>query len=477
MPTPPRGSNSPKQSPIEQRPGELTPRRREILELVSKGLTNEEIANILSLSPGTVRIQLSNILSDLQVANRTEATAVFLAWKSRAEAVAEVLDRPAITVLPFVALSDAPDAQRSAIAITEDITALFARWCWFPVVRSGPAHPSTVDSSHKFSAKPPARFVVSGSIRTSESQWRVTVRLDDTTDDRVLWTERYDLAPSDLFRVQDELCQQIVSTAYDVLIRGITARVAPARFPESIDAWSLAHEAMLHHGSRDITLNSRARSLFQRALGQDAKLVLAHYGLGLCHYDAVLNQLPDGNRDALLASAQRCIDLAPHSAEGYYLLGRHHQVRGRHSDAIAPLEMAIARNPSFSPAHALLSQVLVLSGRADEGLERMKHALKLAPRAFVAGLATLYFLREEYELALEHCETVLAAHPTYPFGFALAATSAYWLGRIEFAERYLRSLHALQPDYSPQKFLLTFGPDFSGVDRFVRGLEALGVVR
>jgi len=236
VPTPPRGSNSPKQSLIEQRPGELTPRRREILEFVSKGLTNEEIANILSLSPGTVRIQLSSLLSDLQVANRTEATAVFLAWKSRAEAVAEVLARPAITVLPFVALSDAPDAQRSAIAITEDITALFARWCWFPVVRSGPAHPSTVDSSHKFSANPSARFVVSGSIRTSESQWRVTVRLDDTTDDRVLWTERYDLAPSDLFRVQDEFCQQIVSTAYDVLIRGITARFAPARFPESIDA-------------------------------------------------------------------------------------------------------------------------------------------------------------------------------------------------------------------------------------------------
>jgi len=107
---------------------------------------------------------------------------------------------------------------------------------------------------------------------------------------------------------------------------------------------------MLHHGSRDITLNSRARSLFQRALGQDAKLVLAHYGLGLCHYDAVLNQLPDGNREALLASAQRCIDLAPHSAEGYYLLGRHHQVRGRHSDAIAEW-IASVRIGAEEPVH------------------------------------------------------------------------------------------------------------------------------
>ncbi len=73
MPTPPRGSNSPKQSPIEQRPGELTPRRREILELVSKGLTNEEIAKALFISLSTTKVHVKHIYEKLGVRSRLEA--------------------------------------------------------------------------------------------------------------------------------------------------------------------------------------------------------------------------------------------------------------------------------------------------------------------------------------------------------------------------------------------------------------------
>jgi DNA-binding NarL/FixJ family response regulator len=52
---------------------ELTPREQEILELLARGLTNQEIADRLVLSPKTVRNQVSTIYSKLQVANRAEA--------------------------------------------------------------------------------------------------------------------------------------------------------------------------------------------------------------------------------------------------------------------------------------------------------------------------------------------------------------------------------------------------------------------
>jgi DNA-binding NarL/FixJ family response regulator len=51
----------------------LTPREREILQLVAKGLTNSAIAENLVLSPKTVRNQVSTIFSKLQVASRSEA--------------------------------------------------------------------------------------------------------------------------------------------------------------------------------------------------------------------------------------------------------------------------------------------------------------------------------------------------------------------------------------------------------------------
>ena len=52
---------------------QLTERELEILEMVSKGLTNQEIADRLFLSENTIKKYISNILNKLQVNNRVEA--------------------------------------------------------------------------------------------------------------------------------------------------------------------------------------------------------------------------------------------------------------------------------------------------------------------------------------------------------------------------------------------------------------------
>ncbi len=53
----------------------LTKRQQEVLELLSLGRSNKEIAQSLGLAEGTVKIHVSAILKALGVANRTEATA------------------------------------------------------------------------------------------------------------------------------------------------------------------------------------------------------------------------------------------------------------------------------------------------------------------------------------------------------------------------------------------------------------------
>lgn len=52
---------------------ELTEREHEVLVLVEQHLTNPEIANRLGLRPKTVRNHISNILTKLQVTDRTQA--------------------------------------------------------------------------------------------------------------------------------------------------------------------------------------------------------------------------------------------------------------------------------------------------------------------------------------------------------------------------------------------------------------------
>ena len=53
--------------------GELTARETSILQLVSEGKTNKEIASILFISENTVKIHLRNILEKLHLQNRIQA--------------------------------------------------------------------------------------------------------------------------------------------------------------------------------------------------------------------------------------------------------------------------------------------------------------------------------------------------------------------------------------------------------------------
>ncbi len=64
-------------SPLQQ----LTPRELEIFTHICAGMANKEVARTLSLSEGTVKNHVSNILSKLGVRDRTQAVVKFGAMK------------------------------------------------------------------------------------------------------------------------------------------------------------------------------------------------------------------------------------------------------------------------------------------------------------------------------------------------------------------------------------------------------------
>jgi NarL family two-component system response regulator LiaR len=70
--------------PTTQKPDpgyDLTPRERDVLALLVKGLTNAEIAGRLGVSRSTVKVHMSNILSKLGVPSRGEAIGVAIRHK------------------------------------------------------------------------------------------------------------------------------------------------------------------------------------------------------------------------------------------------------------------------------------------------------------------------------------------------------------------------------------------------------------
>ncbi len=64
----------PQTAPPSPDPDPLTERELEVLQLVAKGLTNQQMAEHLTVAEVTIRTHVSNILSKLHLANRVQAT-------------------------------------------------------------------------------------------------------------------------------------------------------------------------------------------------------------------------------------------------------------------------------------------------------------------------------------------------------------------------------------------------------------------
>jgi len=65
------------QNPIAEKPvAALTDRERQIMRLVSEGLSNKEIGRRLSLSDGTIKVHLHHIFQKLEIYNRTALAAL-----------------------------------------------------------------------------------------------------------------------------------------------------------------------------------------------------------------------------------------------------------------------------------------------------------------------------------------------------------------------------------------------------------------
>ncbi len=65
---------------------DLSSREWEVLELTAKGLTNPQIAEMLSVSENTVKFHLQNIFQKLGVSNRTEAAGYYFRTRGARDA-------------------------------------------------------------------------------------------------------------------------------------------------------------------------------------------------------------------------------------------------------------------------------------------------------------------------------------------------------------------------------------------------------
>ncbi len=146
--------------------------------------------------------------------------------------------RIAICVLPFANLGGDPEQQYFSDGITGDIITELSRWRLLSVrSRSasfkyrGPA----VDTA-QLARELNVRFVVEGAVRRIGDRVRVSVQLTDAESGRQVWAERFDRGREEIFAVQDEVVQTIVSTLVG-RVQSSDVERARRKPPTSLDAY------------------------------------------------------------------------------------------------------------------------------------------------------------------------------------------------------------------------------------------------
>jgi adenylate cyclase len=325
-------------------------------------------------------------------------------------------DKPSLIVLPFINMSNDPEQEYFSDGITEDITTDLSKISSLFVISRNSAftYKGKAAKVRDISREMGVRYVMEGSVRKAGERVRISAQLIDATTDHHLWAERYDRPLTDIFTVQDEIVQQLVTTLRVEVHEAELERVR--RIPTTnLSAYDslLRGEEYLHRVT--VEANAQARQLFEHALALDPQYGEAYAWLGwTCWVES--HRSPDPQHlEQAVALAQQAIALDDSLAVAHSLVSLAYARRKQSEPAIAEGGWAVALDPNSATSAAWLGEVLNYEGRPAEAIGWLEKAMRLDPRYpywFAVQLGLAYQLTGRYAEAIAAQQQALLRDPS-----------------------------------------------------------------
>ena len=121
--------------------------------------------------------------------------------------------RPKIAVIPFENLNKDDDGQFLVDGIAEDLLTELSMVKEISVATRKTCFGLREKdiTSQDFKDAYGFDYVVTGSIRASDNRLRISIELSDMNDDKVIWSNKFDIENKDIFEIQDEIVTKIVT--------------------------------------------------------------------------------------------------------------------------------------------------------------------------------------------------------------------------------------------------------------------------
>jgi TolB-like protein/Flp pilus assembly protein TadD len=374
----------------------------------------------IALVVGGLVVLISAVLAFYRIYVRNSADLDGHRTLSRANAV---IPEKSIAVLPFDNLSDDKQNAYFADGVEDEIRTNLAKVADLKVISRTSVMQYKNGVQHNLREIANAlgvAHILEGTVQRAGDRIRVSAQLIDAKTDAHLWAEHYDRKLADVFGIENELAQQIVSQLKSKLSPEEKAAIAEqptsdlTAYDLYLRAKDLIEKAVFNEPKDSMLLE--AIGLLREAVARDPSFVLAYYQIAHAHdqmylleFDHTQNRLDLAN--AAIQSVER---LRPDSGEAHLALAKHLYWGYRDYDharqALAAAKRALPNDPL---PFLLTGYIDRREGRWDKATHNMERAVELDPRNFFTSqqIALTYTALRRYADAATTLDRAVALAP------------------------------------------------------------------
>ena len=293
-------------------------------------------------------------------------------------------EKPRLIVLPFSNLNNVEDNDFLVDGIVEDIITEFSRLNSIEIISRNTAFAfkgKEIDNT-QIAADYGIHFIATGSVRSSGNRIRISVELTDPATGSSIWSERYDRTMDDVFEVQDEIVRKVMVALVGKLETASLER-AKRKPTESLNSYEyLLRGRDFHHKfSKEGVLS--AIEMLDKSIAADPGNAQA-YAWKACSIGQGLSKgyiegdfqkgLEEGK-----AMIQKALELDENDFECNRLLCEINKFFEDFEQSEFFGKKAYDMNSNDPRVVCAYGELLVLTGRADEGTELLIKAFELDP--------------------------------------------------------------------------------------------------
>ena len=372
---------------------------------------------------------------DREAALVEAATQVVVEQAASADVPAE--SGTSIAVLPFVNMSSDPEQEYFSDGISEELLNALAKMDSLKVAAR------TSSFSFKGQNKPVGEIagvlgvdhILEGSVRKSGSQIRITAQLIRVSDGFHMWSETYDRELVNIFAIQDEITEAIVS---ELRLRLTDQKQIASATTNNPEAYQQYLKGRYFWNLRETENLYLAVEHFEKATQldpsySDAWVALAEAWVLLPVWEFDYAKAPEQMENARLA-AQQALSLNPASGRAYAVLAYINTLKLEWRESFVNYELAVKYEPESATVWHWYAQPLESVGKAAMSEEAFQMALELDPRSRIIGASAAEGLSVvgQYDAALDRIDQTLAFAPDFLYGWQVKGF--IHIARNEFTE-------------------------------------------